>query len=453
MPAGYASERPAAGRWLAEHALSFEHGTLSPDARRIVRHCILDWYAVTLAACREDAITALVEDALDEGAGGASTVIGHARPVSQYAAALIQGTTAHWLDYDDVNLAITGHPTAVVYSALLPLAQARGSSAREVMAAFVAGYEVACRVGRWLGDAHYRHGYHATATVGTVAAAAACARLLRLTPEQATTALCLAGTQAGGLKAMFGTMAKPLHAGLAARNGLMAARLAARGIEGGQQALEADQGYAQVLSPGPDWTAATAPPPRGLHLFERLFKYHASCYGTHAVIECGRKLRGQGLRAEDIARVTLHANRGSETMCNIAAPRTANEARFSLRMNAAFGLLGLDASAIDAYTPDRLADPAIIALRERMEVRFHDDIAMMASRMEVQRHDGSTLEASHDAGVPASDIDDEAARLREKFLSLAAPVIGVRAATDLCEAILDMDAIDAIPVLALGRPA
>lgn len=449
----HAIERPAATRWLAEHALAFEYDALSADARRIARHCILDWYAVTLAACREDAITAMVEDELEAGAGGAVPVIGHAAAVSQYAAALIHGAAAHWLDYDDVNLAITGHPTAVVYSALLPLAQSRGSSARELMAAFVAGYEVACRVGRWLGDAHYRHGYHATATVGAVAAAAACARLLRLAPEQAATALCLAGTQAGGLKAMFGTMAKPLHAGLAARNGLMAARLAARGIGAGQDGLEAPQGYAAVLSPAPDWNAAIAAPPRGLHMMERLFKYHASCYGTHAVIECGRKLREQGLRPGDIASITLHAHRGSETMCNIAAPQTANEARFSLRMNAAYGLLGLDASAIDAYTPTRLADPSIIALRERMDVQFHDDMAMMASRMVVRRRDGSTLEASHDAGVPAADIDAEAARLQEKFLALAVPVIGVHAASELCEAILDMDAVADLRALAVHVPA
>ncbi|WP_195843963.1 MmgE/PrpD family protein, partial [Bordetella pertussis] len=210
MPAAHATSQPPATRWLAEHALGFDYDMLPADARRIVRHCILDWYAVTLAACREPAVAALVDDALEEGAGGASPVIGHAAGVSQGAAALIQGTAAHWLDYDDVNLAITGHPTAVVYSALLPLALARGSTAREVMAAFAAGYETACRVGRWLGDVHYRHGYHATATAGAVAAAAACARLMRLSTAQTASALCLAGTQAAGLKALFGTMAKPL---------------------------------------------------------------------------------------------------------------------------------------------------------------------------------------------------------------------------------------------------
>ncbi|CCN05526.1 conserved hypothetical protein [Bordetella bronchiseptica Bbr77] len=453
MPAAHATSQPPATRWLAEHALGFDYDMLPADARRIVRHCILDWYAVTLAACREPAVAALVDDALEEGAGGASPVIGHAAGVSQGAAALIQGTAAHWLDYDDVNLAITGHPTAVVYSALLPLALARGSTAREVMAAFAAGYETACRVGRWLGDVHYRHGYHATATAGAVAAAAACARLMRLSTAQTASALCLAGTQAAGLKALFGTMAKPLHAGLAARNGLMAARLAARGLDAGQQGLEAAQGFAAVLSPAPDWPAATATPPGGLFLGGRLFKYHASCYGTHAVIECGRMLRERGARVQDIARITLHAHPGSENMCNIATPRTANEARFSLRMNAAFGLLGLDASAIDAYTPARLADPAIAALRDRMRVEFHDDLAMMESRMLIEHHDGSAMQARHDAGVPAGSIDDEAARLQAKFHALAAPVIGAGAAGRLRDAILDLDAAPGLDALAVTVPA
>ncbi|AOB40781.1 2-methylcitrate dehydratase [Bordetella parapertussis] len=451
MPAAHATSQPPATRWLAEHALGFDYDMLPADARRIVRHCILDWYAVTLAACREPAVAALVDDALEEGAGGASPVIGHAAGVSQGAAALIQGTAAHWLDYDDVNLAITGHPTAVVYSALLPLALARGSTAREVMAAFAAGYETACRVGRWLGDVHYRHGYHATATAGAVAAA--CARLMRLSTAQTASALCLAGTQAAGLKALFGTMAKPLHAGLAARNGLMAARLAARGLGAGQQGLEAAQGFAAVLSPAPDWPAATATPPGGLFLGGRLFKYHASCYGTHAVIECGRMLRERGARVQDIARITLHAHPGSENMCNIATPRTANEARFSLRMNAAFGLLGLDASAIDAYTPARLADPAIAELRDRMRVEFHDDLAMIESRMLIEHHDGSAMQARHDAGVPAGSIDDEAACLQAKFHALAAPVIGVGAAGRLRDAILDLDAAPGLHALAVTVPA
>ncbi|WP_164926634.1 MmgE/PrpD family protein [Bordetella parapertussis] len=442
MPAAHATSQPPATRWLAEHALGFDYDMLPADARRIVRHCILDWYAVTLAACREPAVAALVDDALEEGAGGASPVIGHAAGVSQGAAALIQGTAAHWLDYDDVNLAITGHPTAVVYSALLPLALARGSTAREVMAAFAAGYETACRVGRWLGDVHYRHGYHATATAGAVAAAAACARLMRLSTAQTASALCLAGTQAAGLKALFGTMAKPLHAGLAAR-----------GLDAGQQGLEAAQGFAAVLSPAPDWPAATATPPGGLFLGGRLFKYHASCYGTHAVIECGRMLRERGARVQDIARITLHAHPGSKNMCNIATPRTANEARFSLRMNAAFGLLGLDASAIDAYTPARLADPAIAELRDRMRVEFHDDLAMMESRMLIEHHDGSAMQARHDAGVPAGSIDDEAARLQAKFHALAAPVIGVGAAGRLRDAILDLDAAPGLHALAVTVPA
>ncbi|CPK83973.1 MmgE/PrpD family [Bordetella pertussis] len=164
-------------------------------------------------------------------------------------------------------------------------------------------------------------------------------------------------------------------------------------------------------------------------------------------------LRERGARVQDIARITLHAHPGSENMCNIATPRTANEARFSLRMNAAFGLLGLDASAIDAYTPARLADPAIAELRDRMRVEFHDDLAMMESRMLIEHHDGSAMQARHDAGVPAGSIDDEASRLQAKFHALAAPVIGVGAAGRLRDAILDLDAAPGLHALAVTVPA
>ncbi|HEY0296016.1 MAG TPA: MmgE/PrpD family protein [Bordetella sp.] len=422
-----------ATRWLGGLATRVRYADLPAPARRIVLHCIVDWYAVTLAAAGHPALAPLLDDAGREGGRPLATAVGMAEKLGLYPAALINGTTAHFLDYDDVNLAITGHPTAVVYSALLPLAQYRRSSGPEVLDAFVAGYETACRLGRWLGDSHYEHGYHATATAGVVAAAAACARLMRLDADRMACALGLAATQACGLKAQFGTLGKPLHAGLAARNGLMAACLAAGGYDGSLGVLEAVQGYAATLSPAPDFAAAAAEPAGGWHLYGRLFKYHAACYGTHAGIECARALRAGGLDPATVSAVRVVAHVSGRNMCNIAAPLSANEARFSLRLNIAFALLGIDTGDIHAYADERLRHPDVISLRDRIEVDFSDDMQMMEASIEVALLDGRTLQVRKDAGLPEQDVPVEENRIRAKFLSLAAPVLGAGAAQGLLE--------------------
>src|ERR1700682_2075335 len=184
-----------------------------------------------------------------------------------------------------------GHPSVAILPRLLALAELKGSSGREVITAFVAGYETACRIGAALQPGHYNLGFHSTGTVGSFGAAAACARLLGRDAEATAMALGIAGTQAGGLKSQFGTMCKPFHAGKAAQNGLLAARLASRGFSSRADIVECVQGFA--LTHGPDFApaAALATPEGGFHLLANLFKYHAACYFTHAPIECAHRLR------------------------------------------------------------------------------------------------------------------------------------------------------------------
>src|SRR5438132_11281507 len=138
---------------------------------------------------------------------------------------------------------------------------------------------------------HYNLGFHATGTVGAFGAAAACARLLGLNAAMTAQALGIAGTQASGLKSQFGTMCKPFHAGKASQNGLLSARLAARGFSSRPDLVECEQGFA--LTHGPDFRpeAALVTPLNGCHIFANLFKYHAACYLTHGPIEAARAVR------------------------------------------------------------------------------------------------------------------------------------------------------------------
>src|SRR5438552_5028556 len=198
---------------------------------------------------------------------------------------------------------------------------------------------------------HYDLGFHATGTVGCFGAAVACARLLGLDAAATAQALGIAGTQAAGLKSQFGTMCKPFHAGKASQNGLLAARLAARGFSSRPDLVECEQGFA--LTHGPDFRpeAALAEPPNGFYIFANLFKYHAACYLTHGPIECARAVREQQRSApEAIARITLRLDKSCERVCNIQTPSDGLEAKFSLRQTVAMAVSGVDTASLAAYS-------------------------------------------------------------------------------------------------------
>ena len=217
----------------------------------LARQCVLDYYGVALAGADDPLVAMLLEEFAEAGGNPQASLIGHSARLPALPAALVNGAIGHALDYDDVNLAMPGHPSVAILPGLLALAEQRRSSGREVIAAFVAGYETACRIGSALRPGHYDLGFHATGTVGCFGAAAACARLLNLDAEATARALGIAGTQASGLKSQFGTMCKPFHAGKASQNGLLAARLAARGFSSRPDLVECEQGFA--LTHGPDF--------------------------------------------------------------------------------------------------------------------------------------------------------------------------------------------------------
>jgi len=271
-------------RVLARNASALRFDQLPAPVIELARQCVLDYIGVALAGARDPLVRLLLDEMSEAGGSPQASVIGHSMRLPALSAALVNGAAAHALDYDDVNMAMPGHPSVAILPGLLALAELKSSSGRDVITAFVAGYETACRIGAALQPGHYNLGFHSTGTVGCFGAAAACARLLGLDAEATAMALGIAGTQAAGLKSQFGTMCKPFHAGRAAQNGLLAARLAQRGFSSRTDIVECVQGFA--LTHGPDFVpeAALAAPGAGFHLLANLFKYHAACYFTHAPI-------------------------------------------------------------------------------------------------------------------------------------------------------------------------
>jgi 2-methylcitrate dehydratase PrpD len=433
---------------LAAQASAVTYDDLPEPVRALARQCVLDYYGVALAGADDPLVDILLAELTEAGGATQASVIGDKARLPSLSAALVNGAAGHALDYDDVNLAMPGHPSVAILPGLLALAEQRRSSGREVVTAFVAGYETACRIGSALRPGHYDRGFHATGTVGCLGAAAACARLLGLDAEATARAFGIAGTQAAGLKSQFGTMCKPFHAGKASQNGLLAARLAARGFSSRPDLIECEQGFAPTHGPDFRPEAALADPPNGFHIFANLFKYHAACYLTHGPIECARTLREQHrVKPEAVARLSLALDRSCDRVCNIPAPTDGLEAKFSLRQTVAMALAGVDTASLAAYSAATATDPELVRLREKLALDFHDNWPQAAAELAVTLTDGRVLRASHDAGIPSGDIVAQGERLALKFDALAGLVLGSARTRELREAILGLDTLADIGTL------
>jgi 2-methylcitrate dehydratase PrpD len=422
---------------------------VTSEAATVAKQCLLDWLGVSIAARDEPLVRILLAEFADEGE---ATIVGSRRRARLHDAVLINGALSHALDFDDVITAMNGHPTVPVAPVAIGLAEAMGASGREALLAFIAGVETECRVGRLLGPSHYAKGWHATATFGTFGAMAAAAKLMRLDAEQTRHAFGLAGTQAAGLKSVFGTMSKPLHAGKAAQNGLMAARLAARGFTSDTDMLDSEQGFAAVESTTVNREAALAAAPEGFYVCDALFKFHAACYLTHNAIEATARLRAtHALEPVAVEAIRVHVNQGHMGVCNIAEPRTGLECKFSLRMTTALALAGEDTFQEALFSDHTAIRDDLVALRRRVTVI--PDAKGPGSTVEIALKDGRTLSETVDVARPVRDLAAQQAKLEHKFRHLVEPALGPAAASEIIAICRDLEAAPNLTgLLALCRP-
>jgi 2-methylcitrate dehydratase PrpD len=413
-------------------------GTPSPRALVWARHALLDWLGVTIAGAREP-LSEMLRDELAQG-GGPCSLIGAGVGADMHSAALINGAAGHALDYDDVAREMEGHPTCPVAPAVLALAEYSGASGAAVLDALAVGIEVENALGLMTRGAHYAAGFHATGTIGSFGAAVACARLMGLGAGAMAAALGLAASQAAALKCNFGTMVKPLHAGKAAANGLMAARLAARGYSANRQAIEAPQGFMATQCPGFEATPFRPDPAAPYWIERTLFKYHAACYSTHAAIDAiGGLRREYGLSLADMAAMILTVAPRHLKVCDIPEPRTGLQMKFSLRHLAVLALDGVETGALATYSDANARDPRYAAARRKVTVAAEPERDRMETRVGIALTNGQRLEAEADVGQPASDLPDQWQRLTRKFTALTAPVIGPENAAGI---IARIDAFD-----------
>ena len=415
------------------------------DARTVAGQCILDWYGCALAGSREP----LSEILRDEfaSASGRCQIVGTDRTTTPTAAALINGAAGHALDFDDTHTRMGGHPTVPVYPAALAQAQEIEATGEQLLTAFIVGIEVESRIGTLVGPVPYTRGWHSTSTIGVYGAAAAGCHLLGANQEQFGHALGLAGSQASGLKANFGTMTKPFHAGHAAERGLLAARLAVRGFTSNPEVIEGKQGYAAAAGKGRSelrWEALEAQRDRFM-IVDTLFKYHAACYLTHAAIESVGALRPQlteaGIESEEIRKVKVTVHPGLLDICGIPEPATGLEAKFSLTATTSLALLGADTSDVGTFVDETLDDPRLQSMIARVAVDTDRSLEHTESRVELEVAAGC-FDASYDTGIPANDLESQGAKLAMKMAALTAPIVGAERCERLRQQALNLGALN-----------
>jgi 2-methylcitrate dehydratase PrpD len=434
-------------RWIARHALSLDYARLPMDVATIAKQCFLDWLCVTLAGWADPLVAALIAEVDEDGGRPVATLLGEGRKASASQAALVNGAASHALDFDDVHLRSRVHPSVPLFPAILATAERRGMGGRDVILAFVAGVETQSRIAAYMGEGHYRKGWHNTGTLGTFGAALAVGRMLSLTEEEGCHALGIAATQAAGLRAVFGTMCKPLHAGKAAMNGLLAAQLAARGFQSRTNILEADEGFARTQGDGLFPDAAVAEPDR-FHARSVIFKYHASCYGTHAPIEAALRARQHLRDWRMLANVEVLVEPQYLSVCNIIEPKTGTEAKFSLTHTVAMTLADRDTAALESFSERAVADPELAELRRRITVRGAPDLARAHAEIRLRFHNGVEHSEHVDASVPESDLDRQWKRLEDKFCTLTRSLIGRREAETILSASRHLETLDRVADMA-----
>jgi 2-methylcitrate dehydratase PrpD len=436
-----ANQEASVTRLLAEAGTAYRFEQLPVEVVTVAKQCFLDWIGVALAGSVEPAASLLREEVLElEANPRGVTLVGSEEKTSVYWATLVNGTASHALDFDDVHAAMGGHPSVPVFPALLALAETRRLAGRDFITAFVAGFETQCRIGALVMPGHYRAGWHTTGTVGTFGAAAACAHALGLSSEQWLHAFGIAGTSAAGLKSMFGTMCKPLHAGKAALNGLMAARLAARDFESNRAVLEAEQGFCSTHATSLRVDEALAGLGEKFHIRDVLFKYHAACFFTHASIQGLLNVRDRhGFVSEQLESVLLRVPPNHLSACNIAEPRTPLEGKFSLRFTAALALSGGDLGE-SAFSYENVRNPELASIRDKVIVEPSENFKNNHSgEVVVTLRDGTVLSETVDMEIPESDLARQWSRLIGKYRNLATPILGERRTDSLLREITKLE--------------
>jgi len=414
---------------ITEQLVKFASAEVAEEAAAMMRLSLFDWAACGIAGAQEQEFAGFRRAQMTEE--GPAHIFG-GDGAGAATAALVNGTLSHALDYDDTHFAHIGHPSVAVLPAVMALAETLDIPLVDAVDAATIGVEASVLTGIWLGRSHYQIGYHQTATAGAFGATLAAARLLGLDKPQTRHALGLCASMASGIKAQFGTMAKPLNAGLAARTGVEAALWAQAGMTAAQDGLAGPLGFGEthhaeaveVKLPRKEWQISTIS-----------HKFHACCHGLHAMLEA---LGSANVDAERIAGIKIRTHPRWMSVCNIAQPKTGLEVKFSYTHTAAMTLLGHATGAIANFSDEIARDTDICTLRDKIEVAEDDSLSETQSQVTLTLVSGEVRRLRHDLLAPIS-LEERSIKLRAKVGAL----LGETRSEMLWQAVIgsDLDAV------------
>jgi 2-methylcitrate dehydratase PrpD len=399
---------------LAAQIVGSRYETLPANLIHEAKRALLNITGCALGGCRHPAFDTAVE-ALGPYAGRPTArVIGRPERFDPLFAALLNGISSHVHDYDDTTPANYIHNSSPVASALFAYASCVPVSGRELLHAFIVGFEVSSRIGNATYPAHYDAGWHSTGSIGVFGATAAIGLLEGLSARQMTHALGLAATQASGLREMFGSMAKSFHPGRAAQGGYTAVLLAQRGFTAGVHGLEGPRGFAPVTAAAAyDLARVTGGFGEVFELFGNTYKPFPCGIVTHPTIDaCIQLHREHALEAEAIASVRLTVAPLVKDLCNKQRIESGLEGKFSIYHGAAIGL-ARGRAGLAEFTDEAVRDPQLARLRSVTEAVGDPRISEDAVEVEVRLNDGRVLRKLLEQSIgnlarPMSDADLEA---------------------------------------------
>lgn len=435
----YTSSSRTALAELAEWAADVGCADPTPTVADKVLDSLVDTVGVAIAGAHDDAF-APVRTFLSETAASAgdATLWHDGGATNAGTAAFANATAGHLLDFDDVHYTVHGHPTTVLLPAVLAVAQQRGAEGARVLSGVVAGLGVMAAVARVFGPEHYARGWHSTSTCGVIGAAAGAAVVLGLPPDRIRNAMAIAVSRAAGVRANFGTLLKPMHAGFAARDGVEAALLSAAGVDAASDPLESPLGGLALFGDG-TWDAAAhelrstaESAPLGLGL-----KLYPCCRGAHFAVDAALEVHAGLPAAAPITRVEVIVPLGSKTALIHDDPQTGLEAKFSLPYTVATALVrGLP--LVEHFTDDAVRDPRVREVMARLHTTLDDSRGDLSATMtgryaevDVVTADGARHRARVDDARGSASRPLSAAEVDAKFVGAVAPSHGPEGAREL----------------------
>jgi 2-methylcitrate dehydratase PrpD len=408
---------------LCGRLAAVEFGDLTPAAISQARRGVLDWIGCAIAGSRHKTIATLLTVLREISGRPQATVFAHGLRLGVTDASLANGQMGHVLDYDDTHMGgVVLHTSSPVLASLFVLAERAPVSGAEFMLAYAVGFEAGVRVGR-AAPGHHNGGWHLTGTLGSIAAGAACAKLIKLDRQRFTYAIGIAATQAAGMQQNRGTMCKSFHAGKAAANGVLATLLAEHGFDSTQEIIEGKKGFCRIYSDVAAPEQLIAGLDDGWMIETNGYKPYACGVVLHPLIDAIVAIRNRNaIDPATVSEVNLRVHPLVMSITGVVEPSTGLQSKFSAVHSAAVALID-GAAGIAQYSDGNAADPAVAALRRKVKAvadeTLRKDEAYAAITADGRRHE---LHIAHASGTADNPMSDSA--IEEKFMANAAPVIG-----------------------------